>query len=111
MLIEGPMNVAIAEPADGQGKVLVITFRPEFQSLNRSRQGEQFRAYLESLGGHISSGDRLDVHNRAGMLIVQQIAEQLLPPIESGELALEERITVQIRQQEQVVALKDLLGP
>jgi hypothetical protein len=111
MLIEGPMNITIAEPADGQGKVLVILFTPEFQTLELSEQGEAFRRYLEMLQNHIESGDGVDQRNRAGMVIVQQFAEQLVPHIQGGELALEERIVIQIRQQDQAEALQDLLSP
>lgn len=110
MLIEGPLNIAIAEPADGQGKVLVIGFQPEFQVLDLSGQSHQFRAYLEELKVYIEAPDGTDERNRAGMLIVQQIAEQLLPHIESGDLVLEETMTVQIRQSEQTVAVVDLLS-
>ena len=110
MLIEGPMKISIAEPADGQGKILVIGFQPDFQSLDLAEQGQRFRDYLATLGQGIAAISRDDDRNRAGMLIVQQVAEQLLPHIESGELALEENMTVQIRQSEQVVALTDLLS-
>ncbi|MCB1830051.1 MAG: transcriptional regulator [Chromatiaceae bacterium] len=110
MLIEGPLNIAIAEPADGQGKILVIGFQPEFQQLDLAGQSRQFNAYLEMLEESITGDDQIDERNRAGMLIVQQIAEQLLPHIESGDLALEETMTVQIRQSEQVVAITDLLA-
>jgi len=110
MLIEGPLNISIAEPADGQGKILVIGFQPEFQALDLSEQSSRFRAYLGLLNGNIRALEASDERNRAGMLIVQQITEQLLPHIESGDLALEETMTVQIRQNEQAVAVTDLLS-
>jgi len=109
MLIEGPLKIAIAEPEDGQGKILVIGFQEEFQAIDMSQQSLQFRAYLEALNENITAPEATDERNRAGMLIVQQIAEQLLPHIESGDLALEETMTVQIRQNEQAVAVTDLL--
>jgi primosomal protein N'' len=110
MLIEGPLRISIAEPADGQGKILVIGFQPEFQKLDLSEQGQRFREYLATLEQGIASIAQEDDRNRAGMLIVQQVAEQLLPHVETGELALEENMTVQIRQEEQAVALTDLLA-
>lgn len=110
MLIEGPLKIAIAEPEDGLGKVLVIGFQPEFQSSDLVTQVSQFRAYLAELKGHIESPQTIDERNRAGMLIVQQIAEQLLPHIESGDLALDETMTVQIRQAQQAMAVIDLLA-
>ncbi|MCW8907973.1 MAG: transcriptional regulator [Sedimenticola sp.] len=111
MLIEGPMNITITDPVDGQGKVLVILFTPEFQALSLQEQDRQFRNYMEMLASHINGQDPVDEKNRAGMVIIYQFAEQLLPHIVSGDLALEERIVLQIRQESQAVALTDLLAP
>ncbi|MEE9358341.1 transcriptional regulator [Candidatus Vondammii sp. HM_W22] len=109
MLIEGPMNITIGDPADGQGRVLAITFKPEFQALEIAEQGTEFRAYLQSLSDNISDIKDENDRARAGMLIVQQFAELLLPHIESRALALDESMVVQIRQESQVTALTDLL--
>jgi hypothetical protein len=109
MLIEGPMNVTITEPADGEGKILVIAFTPDFQALDPTAQGQAFRGYLTTLSEGIAASRPEDL-NRQGMIIIQQIAEQLLPHVESGELALEESMTVQIRQENQAGALVDLLA-
>ena len=111
MLIEGPMNITITDPADGQGKVLVIIFTPEFQALPLEQQGRRFQEYMAKLAGHINGDDPVDEKNSAGMAIIYQFAEQLLPHIVSGDLALEERIVLQIRQESQAVALTDLLAP
>jgi len=110
MNIEGPMKITIADPADGQGKLLMIQFTPEFQALDMAAQTTEFQAYLSFLGEQIAVISSEVDRNRAGMMIVQQFAEQLLPHIEQGELALEEQIVLQIRQASQVVALTDLLG-
>ncbi len=110
MKIEGPMNITIADPADGQGKLLVIQFTPEFQALETTQQSAEFKAYIEHLAEQISAITSEADQNRAGMLIIQQFAEQLLPHIDQGELALEEQIVLQIRQASQVVALTDLLA-
>lgn len=109
MVIEGPMKISIAEPADGHGKILVIGFEPSFQALEPTRQGEVFQSFLDTLSKNIAAINDPADRNRSGMLIVQQVAEQLLDPIKSGVLALEETITVQIRQESQAVALVDLL--
>ncbi len=110
MLIEGPMNITISDPADGQGKVLVIVFTPEFQALSLEAQGTEFQAYMTMLAQHIISKDEVDERNRAGMAIIYQFTEELLPHIVSGDLALEERIVLQLRQESQAVALTDLLA-
>ena len=108
MLIEGPLRISVAETTDGQGWVLVLAFKPEFQSLDIPAQGAQFRDYLQGLNDDIAAISD-DDHNRAGMLIIQQIVEQLLPHVEAGELEVEESIIIQIEQNSQVVALTDLL--
>lgn len=110
MLIEGPMNITISDPADGQGKVLVILFTPEFQALTLEQQGVEFQAYMNMLAQHINSQDKVDERNRAGMAIIYQFTEQLLPHVVNGDLALEERIVLQLRQESQAVALTDLLA-
>ena len=110
MQIEGPLRIEIAEPADGQGKILVMGFPAEFQALSVAEQSAQFRNYLGLLNRNITQVLPENDANRAGMMVVQQIAEQLLPHIESGELALDETMTVQIRQTEQVMALTDRVG-
>ena len=111
MLIEGPMKISVADTADGQGRMLVIAFTPEFQALSVEQQGADFSAYLKKLVDGIASLAESDP-NRQGMLIVQQIAEQLAPHIASGDLAVEETMTIQIGQdqQQQYVGLIDLLG-
>jgi hypothetical protein len=103
------MNITVADPADGQGKVLLLAFQPEFQALEVADQGARFREYLGGLAQEIAAIRDENDRNRAGMLIIQQIGEELLPHIEAGELALEESIIIQIRQEQQAVALTDLL--
>lgn len=109
MLIEGPIRVSVAEAADGQGWVLVLAFKPEFQVLDQTAQAEQFKGYLQQLNEDIAGITAEDDPNRPGMLIIQQIVEQLLPHIEAGELELSESIIIQIQQNSQLVALTDLL--
>ncbi|MCP3868871.1 MAG: transcriptional regulator [Gammaproteobacteria bacterium] len=110
MLIEGPLKIAVAEPADGQRKLLIVEFQPDFQALDLAEQGRAFKSYIEDLNDQIGKITDANDPNRAGMLIMEQFAEQLLPHVEAGELALEESMTVQIRRDDQVAALQDLLS-
>ena len=55
MLIEGPLNIEISEPADGQGKILTVGFQPEFQALALDEQGRNFREYLDSLAKEVAA--------------------------------------------------------
>lgn len=110
MNIDGPMNITIADPADGQGKLLMIKFSSEFQAKDFAGQAADFKSHLGFLGEQIEAIESEEDHNRAGMMIIQQFCEQLLPHIEQGELALEEQIVLQVRQESQAVALTDLLS-
>jgi len=110
MLIEGPLRISVVNPEDGQGWMLVIAFKQEFQAMGIPEQAVQFREYVQDLNATIYGLGSADEQNRAGMLIIQQIVEQILPHIESGDLVLEENIIIQIQQNSQVVALSDLLG-
>jgi len=109
MLIEGPLRISVAETTGGQGWVLVLAFKPEFQALDVPAQGTEFTKYVQGLNADIESITAEDDPNRAGMLIIQQIVEQLSPHIVTGELEVAESITIQIQQNSQVVALTDLL--
>ena len=109
MLIEGPMKIDIAEPADGQGKLLMVSFKPEFQAAEIAEQVKQFAAHLNKLAESIND-ETLDQRTRQGIMIVHQFSEQLLPHIESGDLALDETMIIQIRQEQQVSVLVDLLA-
>jgi len=110
MKIEGPMKITIGDPADGQGKLLMIQFTSDFQAKDVAAQTAEFRGHIDTLAEQIAAIKSEADRDRAGMLIIQQFAEQLLPHISQGELALEEQIVLQIRQDAQVVALTDLLS-
>jgi hypothetical protein len=75
-------------------------------------QGEQataFARYLEELQQGIAALPAEDP-NRAGMLIVQQIAEQLLPHLEGGELELGDTIIVEMGRDYSSDSLMGLLN-
>jgi hypothetical protein len=95
MEIAGPLKFAVLQQPDVSRYELHLTFTQEFRSLDLSRQAAAFRDYVRTLGATIHSLSAAD-HNRAGMLIAQQLAEQLLPHIEAGEMALEDVLVVEI---------------
>lgn len=107
MEITGPLKIGVVETPGQGGWELHIDFRPEFRELSLRDQGTAFRTYLTELASGVA-GLAPDDHNRQGMLLVQQIAEQLLPHVENGELALNETIVVEIAQAP-VAALRDLI--
>jgi hypothetical protein len=95
MLIEGPLKIAVLDDPEQQGRELHISFTPEFQVLEASNRASSFADYLALLGRNIETLPQGDP-NRAGMLIVQQIAEQLLPHLQTGDLAISETIIVEM---------------
>lgn len=107
MQIQGPVRINIGEPADGQGRLLLMSFRPEFKAQPLEARGAAFADYLAELNAGVAD-PALDEANRMGMLIVQQVAEQLLPHVQADELDLEQEMIIQIRPQE-ASAISDLL--
>jgi hypothetical protein len=109
MLIEGPLKVGVLDRTDAPGRELHFTFTPEFRHLDPSAQGAEMRRYLAQLAEQIQSiADESDA-NRQGMLIVMQVAEQLLPHIEAGEMAMEETIVVEMGPETPGLSVIDLL--
>ncbi|MET0088668.1 MAG: transcriptional regulator [Candidatus Thiodiazotropha sp.] len=95
MLIEGPLKIGVLDDPQQPGRELQLDFTSEFQALEPEIQTETFNRYLQVLEQNIDTLSE-DDPNRAGMLIVQQIAEQLLPHLANGELELSETIIVEM---------------
>jgi hypothetical protein len=95
MLIEGPLKIGVLDDPQQPGRELQLDFTTEFQALDPEIQTETFSHYLQTLEQDIDTLPE-DDPNRAGMLIVQQIAEQLLPHLVDGELELSETIIVEM---------------
>lgn len=108
MLIEGPLKIAVLDQPDQPGRELHIDFTSEFQTLEPHSQAHEFQNYLNELEQSISVLPEGDP-NRAGMLIVQQIAEQLSPHIQSGDLELHETIIVEMGRDYSSDSLMNLL--
>ena len=109
MLIEGPLKIGVMRDENRLGHELHIDFTDEFRGMDLEAQGETFRDYLQLLNAEIPKLDAED-RNRAGMLIVQQIVEQMLPHILAGEMALADTVVVDIGSEAQGLALVDLLN-
>ena len=109
MLIEGPLKIGVLDDPSQPGRELHIDFTTEFQALPQAEQASVFAGYLRDLQLGINSLDQEDP-NRAGMLIVQQIAEQLLPHLGSGELELDDTIIVEMGRDYSSDSLMSLLN-
>jgi hypothetical protein len=109
MLIQGPLKIGVLDSPDQPGRELHIEFTAEFQVLDQVGQAQTFQAYLAELSHGINSLPESDP-NRAGMLIVQQIVEQLSPHIASGDLELDETIVVEMGRDYSSDSLMSLLN-
>ena len=109
MDINGPMRIGVLQTDAAAGWELHFDFREEFQALDLPQQAEEFQRYLTTLAAEIASLPE-DDRDRQGMLLVQQLSEQLLAYIVSGDLALNETIEVQVEQSVAVSSLSDLLN-
>ncbi len=109
MEISGPLTIGVVEKLEGPGRELHIGFQEAFRRLPLATQGAEFRTYLAELDAALYTLAE-DDPNRPGMLLIQQIAEQLLPHVEAGELSLGDTIVVEIGSGLQVGgSLADLL--
>jgi hypothetical protein len=93
MDINGPIRISILDREAGGGRELHFTFTEAFQGQNLAQQKADFDAYLQQLFNDIGELDDSDP-NRQGMLIVQQVCEQMYPYIADGQMALSETIVV-----------------
>ena len=108
MDIDGPIRVGVVEPSPEGNYELHISFTDEFRALPLPEQANGFQAYLGQLGEDVQRPD-LDERTRQGMLLVQQICEQLAVPLAQGEIPLSETLVVEV-QRAPGVNLTDLLG-
>ncbi|MES9981449.1 MAG: transcriptional regulator, partial [Candidatus Thiodiazotropha sp. 6PLUC5] len=86
-----------------------VDFTSEFQALGSEGQTNTFSDYLQTLQKSIVDLPESDP-NRAGMLIVQQIAEQLMPHLATGDLELSETIIVEMGRDHASNSLMSLLN-
>jgi hypothetical protein len=107
MDINGPIKVGVVEPSPQGDYELHISFTDEFKAAELAAQAETFRAYLGELGSALQG--ELDGRNAQGVMVIQQICEQLLPHIEAGDIPLAETLVVEV-QRTPGVNLVDLLG-
>ena len=106
MDIKGPLKVGVVEPSPEGNYELHIDFTEAFRAADLTVQDTQFRAYIAELGRALK-GD-IDARNAQGMLLVQQICEQLQPHIATGDIALGETLVIEV-QRTPGVNLVDLL--
>jgi len=105
MDINGPIVISVLDREQGGGRELHFTFKEDFQQASLDGQRQVFGEYLQELNIGIAELAEDDA-NRQGMLIVQQVCEQMYPYIAAGEMALSETIVVALTP-EQTAATDD----
>jgi hypothetical protein len=95
MEIAGPLTIGVVDKLDGIGRELHVGFTEAFRRLPLREQGAVFDAYVAELAAAVWDLPE-DVPDRAGMLLIHQIAEQLQPHVAAGDLALGDTIVVEL---------------
>ena len=108
MQIDGPLKIGVVEPSPSGNYELHITFTDTFKAADLATQAVQFDAYLQALQRALQNGEA-DGRDAQGVMMVQQICEQLRPHIEAGEIALGETLVIEV-QRTPGVNLADLLN-
>ncbi|MCW9079564.1 MAG: transcriptional regulator [Gammaproteobacteria bacterium] len=106
MEINGPIKVGVVEPTPQGNYELHIDFTDDFKAAGLAAQGETFRAYLAELGAALAGG--LEERDAQGVMLIQQICEQLQPHVEAGDIPLTETLVIEV-QRTPGVNLTDLL--
>lgn len=94
MQIEGPFNINVVDKSDSQSRELQLTFAAEFKNSPIDKRVTELKNYLNHLQNNIQSTD--NDAEKQGMLTILQIAEQILPHVESDEIPLQETIVIEI---------------
>lgn len=108
MDIQGPVKVGVVEPSADGNYELHIDFTEDFKAMGLAGQGEAMRDYLDVLATALDEPEQT-LRDRQGMLLMQQICEQLAEPVRIGDLALNETLVVEV-QRTPGVNLADLLN-
>ncbi|MEN8130057.1 MAG: transcriptional regulator [Pseudomonadota bacterium] len=97
MLIQAPFMIGILDDPNTSGRELHLDFTDEFRALPREQQPKVLEQYLGQLQQEILRVPE-DSADRQGMLMIQQVAEQLLPHIAAGEVSMQESIVIELQQ-------------
>jgi hypothetical protein len=98
MLIEGPFEIGIVDQEDSSNRELHVSFTREFSGMALEERYENMVRYISSLQ-EVVNNPETSAAEVQGMQMIMQIAEQLLPHIQSDEIPLNETIVVEIQNQ------------
>ena len=95
MKIDGPLKIGIVTQDNSLDREIHVGFTDTFQNLTLQEQGRVFNQYVEHLRSQTKAIAK-DNQERQGMLTVLQIAEQLAPHVQAGEIPLNETIIIEV---------------
>ena len=98
MEIDGPLRIGIVTQDNSLDREIHVDFTDAFQRLTLQEQGQVFSQYVRQLKMQ-SEAITQDNQERQGMLVVLQVAEQLMPHVQAGEIPLNETIVVEVNSE------------
>lgn len=111
MKIDGPLSISIKDDDIQKKRTLEINFKPDFQQLLPDQQTGELKKYIQNLyrNAHTLNEDHPD---KAGLLLIMQVSEQLLPYLQQQQLDLSETMLLEMSlggpQTEISVSLSDI---
>ncbi len=94
MEIQGPFTIAVSDNSETGLRELHIGFKPAFQQQELSIRLNTIKAYLVELQKTIEA--ETDANNQQGMITIMQVAQELMPHLETDEIPLNETIVIEI---------------
>lgn len=111
MKIDGPLIIKVLDDEILNKRTLEINFSLDYQQLELNQQLANMKKYIQQLFQNSQAMPDNDP-NKQGILLIMQIAEELLPYIQQQELDLSETISMELSAQigapEISVSLRDL---
>ena len=95
MDFEAPFTAQLVEQDNSKLRKLQLSFPQQFQQLEVEAQGVAMQDYIAELHQQSYAAEAGSAEQQ-GMLIVLQIAEQMLPHIQAGEMDLSQMIEVEV---------------
>jgi len=106
MDITEPFTISVHDPKP-ELRELHLDFTDDFKQMSVDQRLECIRAYIESL---ISQSKAIeDASSQRGVMTVIEIAEQLLPHIQSESLPLQQTLIVEMGENAEGSSLNELL--
>jgi len=106
MDITEPFTISVHDP-EPELRELHLDFTEDFKQMSVDQRLECIRAYIESL---ITQSKAIeDANSQRGVMTVIEIAEQLLPHIQSESLPLQQTLIVEMGEAAQGSSLNELL--